>query len=70
VAPIGTGFGFKAREDATSVAAARAEEIHGSLGTKEHVFFDVRISREDMGSQWKPAVDHGMQHIFPQLQVI
>lgn len=38
VAPLGTGFGFKAREDATSVAAARAEEIHGSLGRKKHVF--------------------------------
>ena len=37
---------------------------------KKTCFFDVRISREDMGSQWKPAVDHGMQHIFPQLQVI
>ena len=37
---------------------------------KRTCFFDVRISREDMGSQWKPAVDHGMQHIFPQLQVI
>eukprot|EP00435_Cladocopium_sp_Y103_P073486 s200_g43.t2 len=66
------GFGFKAREDATSVAAARAEEIHGLFKTTEkktNVLEVVRSVVNDTQEQKQvEPLDKSRKKIFKTLK--